>query len=335
MAEPVLHIRSNSQNMPGPARDGTATPTPLSMRPGNVRFYSNRRSNDEHSTNTAQGAQPTAQSTSQQQQESSPTLEETRGNALGTLAMCRNVIATLEVTRMYKSRLGFCWWLAFWERLYERALARSLGAKITNATTRINALFRGVALDLNRVTQRMEIAVRQAGSEREILKYLEHMEYEVGIRRRSRRKKAAMILNKMRASIETIPVKVTDDLFDDMKRGVFGLDVFCDYHPGDPQAEERDRSGQAQLLEAAEAARSLDFYQWELGPEGEVTYQPPGLGSGNLEAPMPEAIDTVYGSWVSETGPASCTMVPNAECGNLGGSTQCWIAIESPATANW
>ncbi|KAE8382177.1 hypothetical protein BDV26DRAFT_253993 [Aspergillus bertholletiae] len=44
----------------------------------------------------------------------------------------------------------------------------------------------------------------------------------------------------MRMHMESIPVKVSDELFDDMKRGVFALDVFCDYHPGDPVAEEHE-----------------------------------------------------------------------------------------------
>jgi hypothetical protein len=86
----------------------------------------------------------------------------------------------------------------------------------------------------------MEYAVSHAPSEKEILLVLEQMEDEVGVRRRRRRKKAQAILNKMRAHVEAIPVKVSDELFDDMKRGVFALDVFCDYHPGDPVAEEHE-----------------------------------------------------------------------------------------------
>jgi hypothetical protein len=41
--------------------------------------------------------------------------------------------------------------------------------------------------------------------------------------------------------MELIPVKVGNELFDDMKRGVFALDIYCDYHPGDPVAERTEQ----------------------------------------------------------------------------------------------
>lgn len=341
MAEQEPPNPTGYRNMSGPPRDDAATPRPLAMRPGNVRFYSFRQNHNETSVASAsEGTSPTAPGANEQQQESPSTLEETRGNALRTLALCSNIIAVLEVTRMYKSRLGFCWWTAFWERLYDRDLARALGSRAMRATAKINDLFRAVADDLNRITQRMEYAVRQAESGQEILMYLEHMEDEVGVLRRHRRKKARTILNRMRASMECIPVKVTDELFDEMKRGVFALDVFCDYHPGDPQAELRDRTGHTQLLEhAVSPTESPEFYQrWLLAPQGgAVNYEPPGIAdSANLEgARMPEAIDSVYGGLASETSSDNLTITPNAECASLGGSMQCWVAVENFATDNW
>lgn len=172
--------------------------------------------------------------------ETQASLEDTRRGALHTLALCQNVITTLELTRLRKSRTGVFYWLAFWERLYPRAFARTLASRVTGALTRIDILFRTVASELHQITQRIEYAVAHALTEKEILLLLEQMEDEVGARRRRRRKKAQAILNKMRAHVETIPVKVSDELFDDMKRGVFALDVFCDYHPGDPVAEEHE-----------------------------------------------------------------------------------------------
>lgn len=341
MAEQAPPNPTRNQNTPGPPRDDAATPRPLAMRSGNVRFYSSMENHNEASNASAnEDTPPTAPGANEQQQEMTSTLEETRGNALRTLALCRSIIAMLEVTRMYKSRLGFCWWTRFWERLYDRALARSLSSRAMRATAKINDLFRAVADDLNRVTQRMENAVRQAGSEQEILLYLEHMEDEVGVRRRHRRKKARMILNRMRASMECIPVKVTDELFDEMKRGVFALDVFCDYHPGDPQAELRDQMGHAQILEhGVPPIESPELYQrWLLAAQGgTVTYAPPGIADGmNLEGgTMPEAIDSVYGGLVSETSSENLTIRPSGECGNLGGSMQRWVAVESFATTNW
>ncbi|KAE8417545.1 hypothetical protein BDV36DRAFT_295946 [Aspergillus pseudocaelatus] len=172
--------------------------------------------------------------------ESQASIEDTRRGALHTLALCQSVITTLELTRLRKSRTGVFYWLAFWERLYPRAFARSLGSRVTAALTKVDILFRTVANELHQLTQRMEYAVAHAPTEKDILLMLEQMEDEVGVRRRRRRKKAQAILNKMRVHIEGIPVKVSDELFDDMKRGVFALDVFCDYHPGDPVAEEHE-----------------------------------------------------------------------------------------------
>ncbi|PLB50726.1 hypothetical protein P170DRAFT_445986 [Aspergillus steynii IBT 23096] len=164
-------------------------------------------------------------------------LQETRLGALDTLTLCRNVITTLELTRLRKSRIGLYNWIGFWERLYERPFANSLASRVSTALSKIDMLFRVVSHDLHQLTQRTEDAIISATSEREILHLLERMEVDVGSRRLRRRRKAQAILNKMRTELEMIPVKVGDDLFDDMKRSVFGLDVVCDYHPGDSVAE--------------------------------------------------------------------------------------------------
>ncbi|PWY89270.1 hypothetical protein BO70DRAFT_359552 [Aspergillus heteromorphus CBS 117.55] len=167
-------------------------------------------------------------------------LEDTRRNALHTLSLCRSVIASLEITRLHKSRTGLHYWLGFWERIYERPFARMLSSRVTGALARIDTLFRAVSNELHQLTRRMNQDITHATSEQEILRLLERMEEEVGTRRRRRRKKAQSIVQKMRANIESIPVKVTDELFDDLKRGVFALDVYCDYHPGDSVAEEHE-----------------------------------------------------------------------------------------------
>ncbi|PYH81674.1 hypothetical protein BO82DRAFT_392167 [Aspergillus uvarum CBS 121591] len=161
-------------------------------------------------------------------------IETTRRTALYTLTLCRNVITILELTRLRKSRIGLLHWLEFWNRYYGRRFGRALAAHVTQALGRVDALFRGVAADLHQLTQRVQHAVATAlHTEHEILGLLERMEDEVGVRRRRRRKKAQAILGSMRARLEAIPVKVSDELLDDLKRGVFALDVYCDYYPGD------------------------------------------------------------------------------------------------------
>ncbi|RAL09793.1 uncharacterized protein BO97DRAFT_324381, partial [Aspergillus homomorphus CBS 101889] len=161
-------------------------------------------------------------------------LESTRQTALYTLTLCRNVIAILELTRLRKSRVGLLYWIEFWDQYYGRRFGRALAAQITYALGRVDGLFRAVASELHALTQRVVDAVTEATTETEILQLLERMEDEVGVRRRRRRKKAQSILNKMRASLEAIPVRVNDELLDDLKRGVFALDIYCDYYPGDP-----------------------------------------------------------------------------------------------------
>lgn len=169
------------------------------------------------------------------------TLEMTRLEALHTLDTCRHVIASLELTRLSKSRTGLYHWMAFWERLYERSFASVLSTRVMDHLYKVDALFRAVSFDLHQLAQKTELAIVSASSEREILHILEKMEDEVCTRRKRRRRKAQHILEKMRANIEAIPVKVNDELFDDMKRGVFALDVHGDYHPGDERAEQSER----------------------------------------------------------------------------------------------
>lgn len=328
----------------------TLPPRALSMRPGNVRFYSGRNTSidDETSSTTSEDTASTVSTdatssqeadsetspsttpspTQPEQETTNPTLDQTRANALNTLAMCRTVVATLEITRMYKSRLGFSWWLAFWEKIYDRGLARALGARVTTALNKINLLFRAVAGDLKRITVKMEKAVQRANSAPEILQYLEYMEAEVGVRRRNRRDKASSILNRMRASIETIPVKVTDELFDDMKRGVFALDVFCDYHPGDPEAETRDRLGPRRLEENREMAEQTYGYPiWEEDEDGVDGFEP---------------MDTLSGGCVSRDSSEGVTVVPSGTgsstgCGVSRGDSvsSCWSSRESCTSESW
>ncbi|RMJ26546.1 hypothetical protein PHISP_02593 [Aspergillus sp. HF37] len=239
------------------SRNGTQnTAPPMVERPGNVtRFYRASASQGNESSRTSD-----AENTPEQEGPAAATLEETRRNALHTLAECGTIIATLEVVRIYKSRVGSGYWFAFWEKLYDPRLAHALGARASQAKGKINALFRAASVDLHAVTQRIERAVRNAGSEREILLLMERLEEEVGLRRQRRRKKAAAIMDRMRVSIENIPVNVTDELFDEMKRGVFALDVFCDYHPGDPDAEARERTGQTRLFEECET--TAEYRRW-------------------------------------------------------------------------
>ncbi|KAL4925484.1 uncharacterized protein BDV17DRAFT_283896 [Aspergillus undulatus] len=211
-------------------------------------------------------------------------MEMTRLEALHTLDTCRHVIATLELTRLRKSRTGLYHWMAFWDRLYERSFSSMLSSRVMAALYKVDALFRAVSFDLHQLARKTEFAVCSASSEKEILQILERMEDEVTLRGKRRRRKAQHILQKMRANIEAIPVKVNDELFDDMKRGVFGLDVFCDYHPGDERAEQTERMWSQHFIGQSVGLVAVSPYlyrQWRDSSITDTTSQPLAAYSSN------------------------------------------------------
>lgn len=232
-------VREETAGAPSTASASHQAP-PVDRPPRFYRSVPHRVSRRDSPSPTRPGSAADGDSASGRSSQEQSSLERTQHGALQTLALCRSVITVLELTRLRKSRTGQLYWLAFWDRLYERSLSRVLAARLTRALARIDALFRAVARDLHQLTQQAELAVRQATSEKEVVWILELLEDDVGVWRRRRRKKAQAILNRMRESIEAIPIVVSDELFDDMKRGVFALDVFCDYHPGDPDAEDQE-----------------------------------------------------------------------------------------------
>lgn len=170
-----------------------------------------------------------------------PGVLDAQAQSLSILCVCRKVIAILEITRMHKSRLGFARWQAFWERIYLRPFARMILAPVRSARSQIDHLFRFVAAALQRCTQKTAESIGRLESEDAIQQSMQLLETTVDNWRHARRQKAQEILNRMRVLIEAIPVTVPDGLFVDLKRGVFALDAACDYHPGDPAAEDRER----------------------------------------------------------------------------------------------
>lgn len=174
--------------------------------------------------------------------------------------------------------------MGFWERLYERSFANVLSSRVMAALYKVDALFRAVSFDLHQLAQKTELAIVSASSEKEILHILERMEDEVGIRRRRRRRKAQHILQKMRANIEAIPVKVGDELFDDMKRGVFALDVFGDYHPGDERAEQTERMWPQHFMRQPVGLVAVSpylYHQWRESAVSDSTSTPLTTYSSN------------------------------------------------------
>ncbi|EYE91835.1 uncharacterized protein EURHEDRAFT_464220 [Aspergillus ruber CBS 135680] len=169
------------------------------------------------------------------------TTNEARIKVIQALTVCRTVISSLEVTRLRKSRVGFDNWLSFWERVYRLELARKVVSPVVHAYRLIDELFRTVAQELKCATQRCVNYVMQAQSATDISQSVQLYDPVIRLYCRRRRKRARDILDEMRESIKDIPMHVSDDFFTDVKRGVFALNERCEYHPGDPIAEERER----------------------------------------------------------------------------------------------
>jgi hypothetical protein len=244
------------------------------------------------------GAEPEMHNAAEQDCRES--LEMTRLEALHTLDTCRHVIATLELTRLRKTRTGLYHWIAFWERLYERSFANLLTSRVMAALYKVDALFRAVASELHQLTQRTELSVASASTEKEILGILERMESEVSKKGRRRRRKAQHLLDKMRHSMELIPVKVGNELFDDMKRGVFALDVYCDYHPGDPAAERTEQTWSQHYIDQPVGLVAVSPYlyrQWRETAVSSITslpltaYSPNTRWTDTLEWPNDGSIE--------------------------------------------
>jgi hypothetical protein len=187
-----------------------------------------------------------------------------REQAIHTLEMCRSILLSLEMTRMCKARTGARNWMLFWHRIYYPELARALCGEVNQMFPKIDTTFRTSAKSLCNLTYTVSRCIKAATTEAEIVNILEEMERTTIERREIRRECVLDLLDCLRVRIEDIPVEVSDELFDDMKRGVFALDARGDYHPGDADAEARDRQI-GQPLEAGDYVRADPQLPWRPG----------------------------------------------------------------------
>lgn len=202
---------------------------------------------------------------------------------------------------------------------------------------RIDSLFRSVSVDLHRLIMHIEAEIRSTESAQQVLSFLELLEEEVGVRRRQRRKDAATILERLRRGIEKIPIRVTDALFVDLKRGVFALDMRCDYHPGDPVAETRDRMAPAQFINGYEAvAVSPSLYQqWLAGSLNRRPLLPERQGSLELDEGWfagGHAWDTGY---AHPPPPPHVGLSVGHGIGRADGRGAGWYSLESSGLVDW
>lgn len=205
------------------------------------------------------------------------------------------MLISLELTRMSKARTGRRNWMIFWHRIYDAPLARTLCEEVDNVFSDVDTAFRAAAKHLCNLTFTIKRCLKAATTEAEVDSILEEMERFTIERREMRRERVLDLLDTLRSRIEDIPVHVSDELFDDLKRGIFALDYRGNYHPGDPEAEERDQQV-GRPLEAIEFMRADPNLQWRSGFRDE--FREAIERAVEQENIRPESID-VMEEWVN------------------------------------
>ncbi|OJD26685.1 hypothetical protein ACJ73_01934 [Blastomyces percursus] len=169
-----------------------------------------------------------------------PSVLEAREDAKDILNNCRTALISLELMRMRKSRIGMSNWVAFWQRIYSPELTKVICTTIASAAPKVDKVFQSVAKDLFNITYRAAENIKMATTEAQIIQCWQLMEQETITYRNLRDRYIRTIMEDLRVSIEAIPVDISNELFDDLKRAIFVVDPSGNYHPGDPEAEERD-----------------------------------------------------------------------------------------------
>lgn len=169
------------------------------------------------------------------------------------LEACQELLASLELNRMRKARIGLRNWICFWERIYKQPLADIIRAYVIRTFLAIDHLFRTIAQQICHITHSTGRRMMKLRTVQEAKSIWRQMEIRILRLRDIRRHRAQALFEKLRLNLEAIPVDVDDWLFDDLKRGVFALDAVGDYHPGDLGAEEWEKEvdGKMQAIEYA------------------------------------------------------------------------------------
>ncbi|KMU89972.1 hypothetical protein CIHG_07655 [Coccidioides immitis H538.4] len=173
--------------------------------------------------------------------EPSETIINIRHYAAQDLATCRKIIVMLELTRMRKARKGIGHWILFWRQIYDPGLAQAMTRAVTLVFLEVEQLFRTMAQQMCFITRNVGKRMAHLRTIHEARTIWRQLEQQIIWFRKIRRSRAQILFDKLRRGLENIPVDVPDHLFDDVKRGIFALDPFGDYHPGDSMAEEWDK----------------------------------------------------------------------------------------------
>lgn len=133
---------------------------------------------------------------------------------------------------MTGSRVGTSIWFSFWNSMYTYETLQVITSFVRQAQLRIETLFHNTATRLHTILNLIRNSVRFAATEAQIVWELEIIQEHAFWERERRRRKASRIMEKMRAHIQNTTYLVIDETkLTDMKRGIFSLDLVCDYYP--------------------------------------------------------------------------------------------------------
>ena len=158
------------------------------------------------------------------------------------LGLCRHLIITLELTRMRQSRMGSYEWFELWHKVYTDRVCIRLCRRVADTLRIIARLFFYTVRKLCALIGETERRTEAATSVEEIDKLVDEMS-ECGRRYcDERRERTTNILDAMRRDFVMVPIDITDKIFIEVKRDMFGVDVHGNYYPYDkPPRRHGDR----------------------------------------------------------------------------------------------
>ena len=166
--------------------------------------------------------------------EDSGDVEEARRNALEQVADFRSIVATLEVTRLTRSRVGTRRWLDSSENLFGRQHALRIYPLITQAHTLIDGIFRDAAASSRGLFDRVTEQINGAESKTQISEQLQIMETAM-IQNTERRRRAAVgIMQIFTNRLNELPghSAIDDQWYNALYRMISAIEADGNYYPG-------------------------------------------------------------------------------------------------------
>lgn len=191
-------------------------------------------------------------------------VKDARADIHKQLSLCRQLIITFELTRMRQSRIGSQEWFHLWRRVYTDEIGSGLCRRVADTMPVIARLFFSAVRKLCALTKEIERRVDAATSIEETDQLLDEIS-DRGLKCcEERRKRAVRILEAMRKDFVYVPIAITDNVFSEIERDIFGVDGNGNYHPPhDENANIRDKSSKTELNAADFLDQEPDLWAHE------------------------------------------------------------------------